>query len=259
MTKKNESLVKYDAELAALAEAAAAQEIGVGGGLFFSTKSGTLSLNGSPLPEDQMAVVIVDSILENAYYTEAFDADNPSSPVCYAFGRDPEEMAPHEEAEDKQSDHCAGCEKNEFGSADRGKGKACGNRRRVACIPAGTLAKDGTFEAFEDPDAFAKAQVAYLKLAPTSIGAYAQYVKMLATMKKPPFSVFTKIALVEDEKTMFKTTFELLEPVPAELIPVLIDRHKAEMENIEFPYAKIEAPAKGRGKSRTPQKRNRKY
>ena len=39
MTKKNESLVKYDAELAALAEAAAAQEIGVGGGLFFSTKS----------------------------------------------------------------------------------------------------------------------------------------------------------------------------------------------------------------------------
>jgi hypothetical protein len=260
MAKQNTSLAKYDAELAALAEKAAAQEAGVGGGQFFSTKGGTLSFGGAPLPNDEMAVVIIDSVIENAYYIENFDADSPASPVCYAFGRDPETMAPHEESEDKQADACAGCPQNEFGSADRGRGKACGNRRRIAMIQAGTLAKDGSFEPFEDPDAFEKAQTGYFRLSPTSLKSYAQYVKQIAgAFKKPPFAVFTKVSLVEDEKTMFKTCFELLGPVPAELVPVLMERNKAEAELIEFPYAKFEAAPKPKGNARRPLKKNRKF
>ena len=258
MAKQSTAMTKWEAELAAEAEAAAKQEAGVGGGQFFSLKGGTLSLGGAPLPNDEMAVVLLDSVIENAYYEEAFDAENQSSPVCYAFGRDSDEMAPKDDVEKKQNDTCTGCPQNEWGSADRGRGKKCGNRRRIACIPAGTLQKDGSFEAFEDPDHFTSAPVAYLRLPPTSLKSYAQYVKQIAgALKRPPSMVFTKISLVENEKTMFVVTFELLDPVPNELIPILMQRHKTEMDAIEFPYPKAEAAPKGsKGKSA---KRARKY
>ena len=259
MTKTSTAMVKYEQELAKMAEEAAAMEAGVGGSAFFSLRGGTLSLGGAPLPNDEMACVLIDSVLENAYYVDAFDAENQSSPACYAFGRDQDEMAPEDTVEDKQNDTCAGCPMNEFGSADRGRGKKCGNRRRIACIPAGTLDKSGSFEAFNDPDAFAKAPVAYLRLPPTSLKSYAQYVKQIAgALKRPPSMVFTKVSLIESEKVMFMVCFELLDPVPNELIPVLLERHKAEMELITFPYQKIEREAKG-GKDRRPEKRARKY
>jgi len=262
MAKQNQALAKWDEELAKAAEAAAAQEAGVGGGQFFSLKGGTLSFNGSPIPNDEMAVVLIDSVNANVYYEDAYNGETTNTPTCYAFGRSDEEMAPHEQVEgkDQQSDKCVGCPQNEWGSAERGRGKACRNTRRIACIPAGTLSKDGSFEAFDDPDHFAKAAIGYIPLPPTSVPGFAQYVKQLyGALKKPPFAVFTKFALVEDEKTIFKGVFELIEKVPNELLPILLDRHKVEREVIAFPYAKVDRDTKPKGKARRPLKSNRKY
>jgi hypothetical protein len=38
-----------------------------------------------------------------------------------------------------QSDLCKTCEHNQWGSADKGRGKACQNRRRLTMIPAGVF------------------------------------------------------------------------------------------------------------------------
>src|SRR5690606_31878069 len=85
---KTTALATYDEELAKLAEEAASQEANTGGGQFFSTRGGVLSLNGAPIPNNEMAVIILDGILVNTYYQGGFDPDSPSSPICYAFGRD---------------------------------------------------------------------------------------------------------------------------------------------------------------------------
>jgi hypothetical protein len=235
------AIANWDEELAKQAEAAAAQEANTGGGQFFSLRGGQLKLNDAPLPNNEIAAVIIDSVLENVYYAGDFDPDNPASPSCYAFGRDEDSMEPNEAVEEKQADGCADCPMNQWGSAETGRGKACRNRRRIAVIPAGTIDRNGEFEAYDDPDHFAKAQVAYLALPPTSINGYGAWVKQVAgALKRPPHAVFARIAVVPDQKTQLKVTFETLGPVPNELLPAVIKRHDEVAANIEFPYQKVE-------------------
>jgi hypothetical protein len=245
MAKKQESqaLAKWDEELAAAAAEAAEQEANTGGGQFFSTRGGILALSGAPIPGNKMGVVVLDSVLFNALYLDDYDPENPQSPTCYAFGRDEATIAPHEEAPEKAAEACGGCPNNVFGSADKGRGKVCKNGRRLALVSAGLIdPKTDVFEAFTDEADFAKGQVAFLNLAPTSINSFGAYVKQLfGTLKRPPFGVFTQVSVVPDPKTQFKVFFENLGPVPDDLIPAVLARHKEVRETIAFPFPKAEA------------------
>jgi len=237
--KKQEALATYDEELAKLASEYADQEAGVGGGSFFSTRGGKLTYGDAPLPNNQMAVVILDGILENSYYTEDYNPDSPSSPVCYAFGRSEDEMCPHAESTDPQAKGCAGCPNNQWGSAARGRGKACANRRRLALISAGRLDASGGFE-FDTPEQLAKAEIGFLRLPPTSLKGYATYVKQIAKVQKlPPFGVATLVSLESDPKTQFRLCFEQLQPAPKELHKAILERHKEARDLIEFPYKTV--------------------
>lgn len=264
-TKKSKgqttALATYDEELAKLAKEASGQEAGVGGGSFFSIRNNTLMFNDSPVPGNEMLVVVADSVNENVYYTESFDADSPSTPACYAFGRDADTMGPHADVDDPQAERCADCSMNEWGSADVGRGKACGNRRRLALIQAGTITKNGDYELETDADVLAQEELCFMRLPPTSLKSWAGYVKKLdGTLSRPPFAVVTRIAVVPDSKTQFKVTFELVDKVSDQLIPTLMERHKEARTAIEFPYAKIEADptpkkGRGRGKAKSPSKK----
>ena len=236
-------------------------EASTSGGQFIGTRAGQLVVAGQPQPGNRMAAVILDAVMVNAYYPDAFDPDNPMSPTCYAFGRKEDEMGPHDKCADKQSEQCKGCPHNEFGSAVKfnskgqkveARGKACKNGRRLAVIAAGTINAAGAFEAFGKPGDFA-GDILFLNVPPTSLRSYGGYVtKLASTVGRPPYGVFTEIALVGDPKSQFKVTFQPLAKVPDSLIPTMRDRHKEAMGVIEFPFpdkteAK-EAPAKkGKG------------
>jgi len=247
---KTTALAKWDEKLAQQAAAAAEQEASTGGGQFFSLRGGKLSLDEAPIPNNEIACIIVDSILENTHYEDEFNADDVQSPSCFAFGRSEGEMSPHEDAPAPVDESCAECPNNKFGSADRGRGKACRNRRRLALIPCGTLKRDGSFDAF-DAEELKSQTVAYLGLPPTSINSFGAYVKKLASViKRPPHAVFTKISLVDDSKTMFKLVFEDLGPVPNAALPVVMELHDAQRDVIGFPYQQREEEVqpKKRGK-----------
>lgn len=259
------ALANWQEELAAQAKVAVASEdtAATGGGRFFSTRAGVLSFDEAQLPGNQMACVIVDSIMENVYYEEKFDPDSKQPPTCYAFGRDADTMEPHEEVDKheeftRQSDLCKNCPQNEWGSADTGRGKACSNRRRLALIPAGTyrtLGKGGGFELELEEDAshYANAELAYLKLPVMSVKGFASYLKQVAEQfGRPLHGVLTRIWLEPDPKSQFRIKFELIENAPDDIIPVLMARHKAAMAEIEFPYIpraddEEAKPARGRG------------
>lgn len=260
--KPTTALTNYDEELAKQAAAAADQEKNVGGGAFFSTRAGVLSVDGQSLPGNEMAVLIVEGILENVFYAGKFDPDELESPTCFAFGRDEADMEPHLNVQQNgtaQNPTCDGCEKNKFGSSDTGKGKACGNRRRLALLPAGAFDKrTGEYTPILDSDHYARSEMRYLKVPPTSIGGYAGYVKQLSGgLKRPPHGVFTRISIVPHPKKQFEIKFEALMPVPNEVMGAVMERHKLEATQIEFPYqlsdgAVKKAPVKTAGKKYAP-------
>jgi hypothetical protein len=244
-------VVDWEAQMRRDAEVAAgAQRSSGGGGKFFSTQAGVLQFDGTPLPGNQMAVIVLADIMENSWYEDKYDPDTPASPKCFAFGHDEEDMEPHEKVDQdpyfaRQNPECHDCPRNEWGSADTGRGKACKNVMRLALIPAGVYKAKGTgrnaqheLELFDDVTHFAKAEVAFLKLPVMSVKNYAKYVKSLAAdMGRPPHGVITNIYLEPDPKSQYKVCFEVIDKAPKDLLQTLLQRHAAENASINFPYS----------------------
>lgn len=212
-------------------EAAAAEEIS---GTFITVRGGVMQFNKQPIAGNKLDVVVADSILENVYYEGDFDPDNPSSPVCYAFGKSDDEMRPHPKSSKPQHATCKGCPMNEFGSADKGKGKACKNTRRLALIPAGESdLNNGRMEISE---------AAYMKLPVTSVKNWSLYVNQVSVAhKRPPFGVVTEISVTPDPKTQFKVNFTCKGAVPADVTDAVFKRHYEQAEMIAFPYPEAKA------------------
>lgn len=227
---------KWEEELAGLAEQTVKTEA-MTGGKFIGTKSGQLSFNGAPVPGNKLNVIVMDNVLENQHYEDDFDPDNRSSPVCFAFARDKADLKPHPDAEKPQHDECNGCPMNEFGSAAKGKGKACKNVRRLA------LFVEAAADSAED---VAAAEIAYIKVPVMSAAGWSAYAQQLNTqLKRPPLAVITEISLVPDPKSQFRMIFKYVSSIDdGEVIQALLARRKALADQIMFPYQKpSEAPA----------------
>ena len=227
------ALVNYDEEYAKQAARYAEQEQ-LAGGTFLSIKGGTLTLGEETLPGNQACVIILDAVLENTFYGSRYVEGNVNPPVCYAFARGDEPLAPHHSMQtdlnyfQPQSNDCASCQWNQYGSADVGKGKACQNRRRLAILPAGFYtprrgSRDFDLEYFNDPKHYAKADVFFIKLPVLSVKNFSKYTQLLAAppIRRPPFGVITRMFVEPDQKAQYMVHFEMLEAVPPELFDAI--------------------------------------
>jgi len=222
---------------------------------FISMRGGILRYGGEEMPGNEMLVVILDSIHENTYYPGAFDPNVMLPPKCFAIGREEKKMEPHENVPDPedakdsyfelQADSCSECPHSQWGSADKGAGKACGNRRRLAVIPAGRFTaldkrgRDTEVDVFEQVSDFKNSDIAFMKLPVTSVKNYSKFVQMISKdYKLPPFGVLTHIYLKSDTKTQFKVHFDYVETIKNEdIMNLMIMRNKEAMKAIEQPYA----------------------
>jgi hypothetical protein len=246
----SQEIVNYDEAWAKQAQAAA-EQVPPSTGTFISTRSGILSFGDEVLPGNQACVIILDMVREHTYYAEKFSEDNPQAPVCYAFGRAGEEMAPHHSMQadvayfQPQSDTCQGCKHNEWGSANTGRGKACQNRERLALIPAGYYmpkkgSRDFDLELFTDPKHFQTADTAFIKLPVTSVAGWWKYVSQLASQThRPPHGVVTRMFLEQHPKWQYQVHFEQIEEVPNELASIVMARHE---EALKTPIAGYSPP-----------------
>lgn len=223
--KGNSAIMNWDDELMKEAQEASAKEKAPGS--FISFKAGQISLGGAAVPGNKVEVIVVDNIFENVYYAGKYDPDEPKPPTCYAFGRDEEELSPHDKSHEKQHDQCKGCPLNEYGSADQGKGKACKNTRRLAIISTNGL----------DAAAIADAEVYYAKLPVTSTKNWAFYVKgVAANYNRPPWAMKTEMSTQPDPKSQFKVVFRPTDPVDNKVLGALKTKREEVMQAIEFPY-----------------------
>lgn len=201
----SESLVKWDAEFAKFASQAVEQEKGVGGGAIIKFGRGIITCDGAELTENNIELIILGSVHLNQWFEEEYDSDHPTPPDCYALGTSDKEMAPHEEAPNKQSDNCVICGYNEMGTGKRGRGKACQNRRRFAAL----LASDCT--SAEDA---AKATIYTSSVSPTNLKAWAGYIHDLADRhKRPSWAVVTQVSCFDDKKTQIKLEFKISDAI----------------------------------------------
>ena len=228
MAQKGTQVVSWKEELAKQAAAAASGEPPLS--QFLSFRGGQLTFNEATIPGNKLEVIILDSAFENAWYPWAFDPDNPKSPACYAIGRAQTELVPHDDAEDKQSESCGTCEKNEWGSdPDGGKGKACKNQRRIALIDAGVL-KAG-------PEGIMAANIVYARLPVTSVKLYSGYVIQISNVvKRPPWGVISELSVVPDPRSQFLVKWSYTAEVPDAAILAIMEKQKGLADQIMFPY-----------------------
>jgi hypothetical protein len=164
---------------------------------------GMMMYHDQPVPNNSLDVIVVASVTERCYYDGPYDPDKIESPACFAQAVDPRDLTPHENVESPQHTDCANCPMAVFGSAKRGKGPACKTYRKIIMIPADTQADD-----------VPKAEMAYLKVSPTSVKNWSKYAQQLvASAGIPPWAAKTTVRVVPDKKTIHQVQFEGIGPI----------------------------------------------
>lgn len=197
---------EWKGRLAKYAERDAATATGAGGWNYIGTRGGIFNFNDEEI-EELPPVLILGAVFDNVYYEGDYDADNPVGPVCFAIAEEEKLLAPPESLGDDrqcmQTDPaggvCSGCWANAFGTADRGKGKACKNTRRLALLPADDLSLKG----------LRQVEGAMLRIPVTSVKQYSTFTnKVTKAMGIPLFMLPARINIEKDAKTQMKVTFE---------------------------------------------------
>ena len=212
--------------------------VGVGNNLQLH-RSGEFRFQGASLGQE-LDVVIVDFVFANKYYSTDYDEDNITPPSCFALGVNEDTMAPDASSPEQQNPACEDCWANQFKSA--GKGKACGNKRRLALLHSDSL--DG--------------EMLMLELPPTTIKAFDLYVsKITGTVHLPTSCVLTRLSF-DDQADHQKLEFAFVEALPDKIAGACFMRTYEAEKALLTPYntSGYEKPkdAKPRGHAATRKK-----
>lgn len=147
---------------------------------WISANGGRFSFGENDLG-NEIEVVILNYCFENNLYTEDYDPDNITPPACFALNEIQEELKPHELVKDPCDSKCSTCENNQFGSADKGNGKACRNIIRLAVVHVDDIANP-------------QARVLFVRISPSALTAMSEYLNGIANIHNAvPFQIVTKL------------------------------------------------------------------
>ncbi len=203
----------------------AATAAGATGWPYIGTKGGIFRHNEDKL-EELPPMLILDVLYENAFFDGEYDSDNPSGPDCFALSTEEKTLAPPETLGDARQclnsepagSDCSGCWANVFNTADRGKGKACKNTRRLAMLPA----DDDLLNA----KSLSQIEGAMLRLPVTSVKAFSAYAnKITKGLGIPLYMLRTHISIFQDDKTQHRIEFEPYDDLvetPKGMVPQII-------------------------------------
>jgi len=154
-------------------------------GFMISTKGKQFTLPNGSSDSGPLNCIILDWVSANSYFAELYNPKDPQPPACFAIGRLVTEMEPSENSPDLQSEDCASCKQNIWGTDPQGgKGKACKNTRRLLVAPV---------------DAEESAQPWVLSVSPTGLKHFDKYVNTLGDLGTHPIEVATAISFQADE------------------------------------------------------------
>lgn len=162
----------------------------------------TLMRDDGDGPRGSLDVVILKANpnLSKTYYINGWSEDNNNPPDCASVnGIVPDNGVPH-----KQSETCATCKNNAWGSAPNGgRGKACGDHRRMAVVPLTDLRN----ESFGGP--------MLLRCPAASLQDLASFDSRYKGMGYPYFTMGVKIGF-DPAESYPKFTFQAIRPLNEE-------------------------------------------
>jgi len=210
---------------------------------FISIKGGSFTYQGADLG-DTLEVVILDFVSENSYYT-SYDPDNPSSPGCYAIGREKNKyLTPLPDcAKLQDKEGCEDCWANEWESADTGKGKACKNTKRISVISTSDL---------EDVDTAENADVAFIRVPPTSVKSFEKFAKGVTKIHKEMIYGMVVEISFDDDSDYEALLFKAVRPIDdVGILTTIIEKKEQYKEELEEPtdISNYNEPKKKKGKS----------
>jgi hypothetical protein len=245
--KKSTALVPWKEKFASYAQDDKDQVASIGGGTSVKFGRGTITVGGLPI-KGPLECIIIGSCALNAWWEADFDKDDIQPPDCYAIALKvgDAEMAPHPECTSPQSELCKNCEKNQFGTAKTGRGKACANRVRLGIITS----KDA-----EDSDNIATAELGIGSVSPANLTRWGAYVKSLQDLEggvRPTWAVVTEITSSDDPDIQIRLDFRLVETIDdSDVLAELEKRVGKVQEELQKPYApRTEKAAKPAGRGR---------
>lgn len=191
-------------------------------GSYIGFKNAQLRVDGIAIPANQLDVRVLAALSERAWYSKDFDADAVQVPDCYALDDD----VPHDQAKNPQSGSCAECAHNKWGSASRGKGKACRESARVIVIPANVP--------------LASAQMYTAKVPVTSLSTVTSFTSRCGQANKLMGEFVTKLSVTEDKKTFFKVHLVPVEVTADMDMAALLKAQNAAYELAMTPYPVLE-------------------
>ncbi len=171
-------------------------------GNFISANGGKMvfSIGGAKLG-DVIECVVIGWRFENSWHDYGYVAGEPYPPTCFSVGVDEDEMQSHETSPDRQggANHgCIDCELNEWGSGI-GKGKACGNRRRLALVV--------------DADK-GKPEIKMLSIPPTSLANWKKFMESVNNLELHTMQVALRIGFDKDSTAkQAPLTFEFIDEI----------------------------------------------
>jgi hypothetical protein len=192
-----------------------------GGQNFISFKGGNIIVDNQVVPNGEMDVVILSICNERTYYAGEYDPNKTQVPACYSYNG----QLPHPEASEPQHENCRGCPHDKWGSAVRGKGKACREAARLALISANA-----------DP---AEAVIYSAKVPITSIGTVKELTAKAGMAGKLVAQYVTRLVVKPDDKTFFKVTLMAIGENKTDLT-ILLDRIQEADKIVNRPYPVFE-------------------
>lgn len=192
-------------------------------GAYISFKNANLKVDGVPIPNNTADVRVLAAIGERTYYAGEYDSDQVQVPDCYSLDNSPE---PHPEAADPQAAKCADCPQNKWGSATRGRGKACREGARLIVVPSNVPLKS--------------APMYTAKIPVTSLNTVTSFASRCAQAGKLSGEFVTALSVVEDKKSFFKVHLTIKE-LSADLDPSeLLAKQDAAYELAMTPYPNLD-------------------
>jgi hypothetical protein len=148
--------------------------------------------------------LILDFNRVNSYWPESFDKTGGGTPPgCFSL----DGVRPSPYSEHLESDFCASCSKNVFGSSDKGRGKACKGLKRVHVLT--------------EPNQLLPYR---LTLPPSNLKAFDGYVSRLVGIGYPWRMVITTFSLKatknKDGITYAEIVLDAKGQIPKEQIPI---------------------------------------
>lgn len=219
-------------------------------------KKGEFEFQGSNLG-NAIEVVVLAFCNAKQWYNGPYQKDNPSPPACFALKQSTENIAPHADSPEPQSEVCKGCPKNEWGSGKSASGKdakACKDKVRIAVIHVDDI---------KNLDDISQAQIALMELPVMSAAPFKKYAKKLTGATDLPLWCFvTKLKADEESDYEKLESASMVEEVPPGLLDGLEKLSEQGDEMVLAPYdVSRYTPSKGakaaRASKKTPTKRSR--